>query len=409
MASKHAWRIFPSSGLNGQCRSTCINSSELSQRLCFALYSRNGHRKVIAAFRTRSYTSSSKSLSPIKKAQDTPRDASLLFDQQLQRASNVLGSRTVPDEKTVYGALEICENLATKFAAVTRNYGRSSSSSDGPTTSLLSIEDRAAASKGQNIDFNKRLKIKKISELAYKIAQDPQVFITRRILELYIRIQKLLGRPQSFPHIFDLFASKPIPEPGASVPTFKDSNVNSVSVAIPLPAVQDALNAAIEIKDLALCLNIIETGVSTSAFRRAKFLRKALLPVSALALSPVAAYNLAWQFSKNSDLVEPQTLTNFATVGIMTYIGITVSIGYVALTTANDQMDRITWIPGTPLSERWFREEERALIDQVAGAWGLKNIESRGGEEGWEWEELRRWTFGRGMYLDKPELMEGME
>ena len=150
-------------------------------------------------------------------------------------------------------------------------------------------------------------------------------------------------------------------------------------------------------------------SVSTSAFRRAKFIRKALLPATALALSPVAAYNIAWQFCKNSDLVDPQTLTNYATTGIMAYVGITVSLGFVALTTSNDQMDRITWIPGTALSERWFREEERALIDRIAGAWGLKHPEKRGGEEGWEWEALRDWTFRRGMYLDKPELMEGME
>ncbi len=331
------------------------------------------------------------------------------FDQQLQKASIILTSSAVPDEQTVYGTLKICENLAIKLAAVAKNYGRIARSSDGPTTNLLSMEDRAAPAKGPSIDPNKRRRIKKISELAYKIAQDPKVFMTRKLLELYVKIQNLLGQPQSFPHIFDLFASKAIPKPGTSPPTYKDSNINSPSVAIPLHVAKSALNAAIGVKDLALCLSIIEMSVSTSAFRRAKFIRKALIPVTALALSPIAAYNIAWQFCKSSDLVEPQTLTNYATVGIMTYIGITASIGFVALTTANDQMDRITWIPGTPLSERWFREEERALIDQVAGAWGLKNREKRGGEEGLEWEELRNWTFSRGMYLDKPELMEGME
>lgn len=343
------------------------------------------------------------------RVQDEPRNASVPFDQQLRNASSVLTSSVVPDEKTVYGALKICENLAIKLAAVAQNYGRTSESSEGPTTNLLSIGDRAVPPKGPSMDLNKRRRIKKVSEAAYKIAQDPKVFMTQKCLGLYVRIQNLLGQPQSFPHIFDLFASKAIPKRGSSPPTFKESRINSASVAIPLPIAKSALNGAIETKDLALCLSIIEMSVSTSAFRRAKFIRKALLPATALALSPVAAYNIAWQFCKNSDLVDPQTLTNYATTGIMAYVGITVSLGFVALTTSNDQMDRITWIPGTALSERWFREEERALIDRIAGAWGLKHPEKRGGEEGWEWEALRDWTFRRGMYLDKPELMEGME
>ena len=245
--------------------------------------------------------------------------------------------------------------------------------------------------------------------MAYNIAKDPKVFMTQRLLELYTRTQNVLGQPQSFPHIFDLYASKPIPEPRTFPIKFRNPNIRSPSAAVSLPLAQSALNAAIEAKDLALCLNIIETSVCAPAFRRAKFIRKALLPLTAIALSPLAAYNIAWQMCKDSDLVDPQTLTNYATVGIIAYLGFTITIGFVALTTANDQMDRITWIPGTPLSERWNREEERALLDRVAGAWGLKNPEKRGSEEGKEWEELRNWAFGRGMYLDKPELMEGME
>ena len=49
------------------------------------------------------------------------------------------------------------------------------------------------------------------------------------------------------------------------------------------------------------------------------------------------------------------------------------------------------------------------MVDQVAGAWGFQVINKRGEEEGGDWEALREWALMRGMVLDKPELMEGME
>lgn len=84
-------------------------------------------------------------------------------------------------------------------------------------------------------------------------------------------------------------------------------------------------------------------------------------------------------------------------------------VGYVTITTANDQMDRVTWATGVPLWERWVREEERAAIDAVAGQWGFQDVEKRGDEEGEDWEALREWVGMRGMVLDKVSLMEGME
>ena len=107
--------------------------------------------------------------------------------------------------------------------------------------------------------------------------------------------------------------------------------------------------------------------------------------------------------------MDHQTFTNICFAGILAYVYFTATIGYVAVTTANDQMDRITWIVGTPLRERWLREEERALVDQVACAWGFQDKSKRGEEEGEEWEALREWALMRGMILDRPELMEGME
>lgn len=81
----------------------------------------------------------------------------------------------------------------------------------------------------------------------------------------------------------------------------------------------------------------------------------------------------------------------------------------MAITTANDQMERVTWSQGMPLRERWIREEERAAIDKVAQAWGFNETWRRGEEEGDDWEVLREWVAARGMILDAAELMEGME
>ena len=101
--------------------------------------------------------------------------------------------------------------------------------------------------------------------------------------------------------------------------------------------------------------------------------------------------------------------TQIAFVGILAYVGFTATIGVVAVATANDQMDRVTWATGMPLRERWLREEERAMLDRVAVAWGFKESSKRGEEEGQYWEDLREWVGLRGMVLDRVGLMEGME
>lgn len=101
--------------------------------------------------------------------------------------------------------------------------------------------------------------------------------------------------------------------------------------------------------------------------------------------------------------------TTVAFTGLLAYMAFTGTIGIVALTTANDQMERVTWAQGMPLRERWIREEERAAIDRVAQAWGFKETWRRGEEEGLDWDALRDWAGQRGMLLDAAELMEGME
>ncbi|KAI5301299.1 hypothetical protein KEM56_001835 [Ascosphaera pollenicola] len=72
-------------------------------------------------------------------------------------------------------------------------------------------------------------------------------------------------------------------------------------------------------------------------------------------------------------------------------------------------MNRVVWMPGTPLRERWLREKERAALDRIASAWGFKDVTRRGEEEGEDWEALREIIGLRGMVLDKTDLMDGME
>jgi hypothetical protein len=156
-------------------------------------------------------------------------------------------------------------------------------------------------------------------------------------------------------------------------------------------------------------MEIVESTYATKAFRRNKFARKCLIPATGLAVAPIAAYAIASQLSMYQSTMDPATATNIAFAGILAYVGFTATIGVVAVTTANDQMDRVTWSQGTPLRERWIREEERAAIDRIAGAWGFRETWRRGEEEGAEWDALREWIGRKGMILDRTELMEGME
>ncbi|KAI7185482.1 hypothetical protein KC363_g7090 [Hortaea werneckii] len=255
-----------------------------------------------------------------------------------------------------------------------------------------------------------------ISEKAESLLRHPHVFITPALLKAYVSLQSLLHQPASFPDIFDLYAHKPIPVPpsgasggSGSAITFKPARPTNPSAAIPTPTASLALTTALTTHSLPLALSIINTTFSTPAYRRAKTLQHLLLPGSLLTVSPLAAYTLSSHFSSWQNTMDPSYATGVAFAGICTYVASVASIGYVAITTANDQMQRVTWAQGVPLWERWVREEERAALDRVAVKWGFEDVERRGEEVGWEWEVLREEVGVRGCVLDKSELMEGME
>lgn len=346
----------------------------------------------------------------LKPINPTPKE---LLAIELGRAAQVLHATAMLTENDALKALQICEDLATALIGEPGDISATSFARRiGPTLNLLSLAEKGAQAPPTKVSpaiTIEQQTTDKISSLAFQIVNDPKVFITPKLLAKYVSTQIILRQPKSFPKIFDLYASKPIPIQDSSPLKYKASNPESANVAIPFLLARAALIAAIDAKDLALCLNIITTTVCATAYKRAKFVRKALFPSVAFALSPAAAYLLSSKLAQYQDTMDVQLAANLGTAGILAYLGFTATLGCVAITTSNDQMDRITWARGTPLRERWTREDERALIDRVAGAWGFQSVEKKGEEEGSDWEKLRTWVMQRGMILDDPGLMEGME
>lgn len=251
--------------------------------------------------------------------------------------------------------------------------------------------------------------INKISETAYLVVAHPPVIITPKLLKQYVKVQAKLGKPETLPKVFQLYAVKPLPREGSTPLTYTAQKPNSAERAIESDVVEAALDTAIEAKNLDAAVGIIEYSYGTQAFVQSKLLRHGLLPLGAFTATPIAAYILASNFSGLQQSMDNRTATTVAFVGILAYVGFTASIGLVAVTTANDQMKRVTWAPGMPLRNRWIREEERAALDKVACAWGFQEVSRQGEEEGPDWDALREFLGQKGMVLDRTELMEGMD
>ncbi|KAL8902938.1 MAG: hypothetical protein Q9171_007559 [Xanthocarpia ochracea] len=344
-----------------------------------------------------------------------PSIPSALEDEVLSRARAVLQSSTVPDIAEVEELLQACEAFARLVSEEIKSFRQNTTTEPTPASNLLSLEEIEDDSKARDRKSvpstvpGKNAAAQFISSIAYKIITDPKVYITPKLLSTYVNIQSLLGRPESLPEVFHLYASKPIPKPKTNPLKFSIPNPNKPTAHIPLSVAETALNAAIKTKDLPLCFDIINNSVCARAFRYTKFLRRALVPVSGAVVAPFAVYKLASELSVYLSNMDAAVATDVLFAGILAYVGFTATIGVVAVTTSNDQMDRVTWATGTPLRERWMREEERMLIDRVAGAWGFQQRSRRGEEEGPDWEALREWIGMRGMILDRTELMDGME
>ncbi|KAL8671217.1 MAG: hypothetical protein Q9168_004271 [Polycauliona sp. 1 TL-2023] len=342
--------------------------------------------------------------------------SSSLENKVLSRARTVLQSSTVPETAEVEDLFEACEVFAKLVSEETQSLPQTTTTDkDGPASNLLSLEESQndpRARDREGVFFTGPMKnatAQLISSTVYKIMTEPKIYITPKLLLAYVSVQSLLNRPKSLPEVFQLYASKPVPKLKTTPLEFTTPNPNKPTAHVPLPVADVALSAAIKTKDLPLCFDIINYSVCARAYQYHKFLRRALVPITGAVLAPFAVHKLASELSGYLENMDAAVATDVLFAGILAYIGFTATIGVVAVTTSNDQMDRVTWASGTPLRERWMREDERMLIDRVAGAWGFQQRSRRGEEEGPDWEALREWIGMRGMILDRTELMDGME
>ena len=353
----------------------------------------------------------------IGRSTETPKTQYVVSQEELENGLEKLRSisdklfaydRVLSEAETVL-ALNYCKDLATNL--VPESSPSSQVRKDGAASLLLSLDE---SSKTKRILLHKlsqpaRRMADELANIAFSIVKHPTVFITPKVLKVYTDVQSRLGKPETFPAVFDMYANKPLPLEASSPVKFKQQNPNRVANAIPLTLASHALDTAIDARQLVVAMDIIDSTYTKPAFLRAKLIRQGLLPVSTLAISPFAAWVVASKLAHLQTTMDPTMATNVAFAGILAYVGFTAVIGVVAMSTANDQMDRVTWAPGIPLRERWLREDERAAIDRIAGAWGFRETWRRGEEEGEDWDALQEWIGSRGLILDRVSLMEGME
>ena len=220
--------------------------------------------------------------------------------------------------------------------------------------------------------------------------------------------ERLLSRARAIPEILYLYANKPVPQEGSSPPSFSKPSPKAASQAVPADVADEALTAAIEAKDMSLALAVVDHTCRAPAWTRHRTLTKMGIPGVLAAMTPLAIYMIAQELSVYSGFIDPWTFKMYAFAGISTYVMCTGTLGFVALTTYNDDHDRVVWRPGVPLLDRYVRADERAALDRIACAWGFKELWKRGDEEGEEWEGLRQLCLLRGMVLDKSDLLPGM-
>ena len=332
-----------------------------------------------------------------------------LLTELLRDSTNLCSKQTPPTEEEILQVLGECLHLAKMLPRDTQ--APPVESQHGAAASALLTLDGAVEKQATQKKRSQAIEriAGEISKVAHNIIKHPSIFISLGILGRYTAIQACLSKPGTLAEAFGLFGSKPVPEQGSSPIKYIKSNPNKLSNAIPPELAGHALEVAIDAKDMLAAIDIIEASYVTTAYKRAKLLRQAMLPAACVGLTPLVAWTIAEKLALLQTNWEQGTATRLAFVGLLAYIGFTGTLGVVALTTANDQMERVTWAAGVPLRERWLREEERAAFDKVAQAWGFRETWRRGEEEGEEWDALREWINNKGMILDKVELMEGME
>lgn len=339
-------------------------------------------------------------------------DPAAVLKQLEQELAQIQNSTSVPSEKSVVQLLRKCQDIAAVL--MRREKGQQGSQQtaekdDNAISSLLDLDEKDAVKKSPPVQHTKMSFADSLSRIANDLLMDEKVFISPKALAYYTKIHSYLKKADDFPEVFYLYAHKPVPEANSVPIKYLKAKPKSINNAVPADLAHMALDIAIEQRNLPLVLAIIDTTFCTPAFRRAKVFKKASIPLGSLATMPIACYGIASWLSTLQNVMDPSAATGVAYAAVLTYAGVSSSFGLLALTTFNDQMERVVWLLGTPLRLRWLREEERAALDKVAMAWGFKDVYMRGEEEGEDWENLREAIGMRGMILDKTELMPGME
>jgi hypothetical protein len=346
-----------------------------------------------------------------------PTDTASLATLVDRVTNSFLAQQGIPPEKTTYDALRAVGQIDVD-ALDEAEASELGSDADGhsETTHLLDLDGKKQKKKARTPapapaarpPLGKQALVRKISDAAYTIAAHPTVVLTPRLLDEYVKIQGRLGKPQTLTEIFSLCRLKPLPKSAGGTIQFENRNPNKVQNAVPARIADKALDVAIAAKDLDSAIGIVANTYAAQPFLRAKLLNKAVIPGMALGLVPAVAYGLASRMSLLQDTMDQSSATGIAFAAILAYVAFTGTIGAVVVTTANDQMRRVTWLPGLPLRQRWLREEERAALDKVACAFGFQEQHRYGEENGPEFQALRNYIFSRGMVLDAVELMPGM-
>ncbi|RFN53384.1 hypothetical protein FIE12Z_2379 [Fusarium flagelliforme] len=317
-----------------------------------------------------------------------------------------LATDGIPAKQLTTAALETCLKAA---QALQPQIHRAEVKSRASTSKLMELGAERTGQRPNAMEASLTESVKKISYSAYSIISQPNVEITPAFLELYVAIQSSLGRPESLPAVFEMFATKKKPVVKNGVVQYVGSNPNAAVKAIEKDVADMALQTAIDAKHLDAALGIVEASISLPAFKRQKLIKNATTPALALSTLPFGIFGLASAYAAYwQNTMDVSTATGIGIAGISGYFLVVGSMGMIAKLSNKDQMKRVTWAPGTPLRTRWLREEERAAMDKIACAWGFKEPWRHGEESGPEWEGLKEYMGYRQMILDRVEFMEGM-
>lgn len=351
-------------------------------------------------------------------------DAALTHDESLtvrriqEDVLQILELNSVPEEapilETLRKAQQLAEVLVQSQSSRNKQQTRLDEVENGEGTGSSFFSDLSEGSDSTELPAAS-LSDSQRSELAlalaksiYILLEDPKIYISDTILNLYVETLVSLRLPQYLPKIFHLYATKPIPKPNSNPITFTQPYASAPKYAVPPHLADLAIECAIQARDMPLAIALIDTTVATPAFKSAKFIRKAALPLTLTSSVIPLTWTLSNYASHWQVTWEPGTFFWMCIAGSTAYLGTMGTLLFITVTTWNDHHKRVRWVPGTPMTRRWFREEERYYFDRIAQAWGFQDENRHGEETGEEWEALRELLGYRWFELDRSSLLPGM-